>query len=140
MWAQRQTIIGAIGSLFRTPVVPTSRARSNFIPHYSTVPKLSLADAATHAARDLNQALQRPYPKTPFPMLLTRHIMVLKQLANIFRTVTAPTKMQPRNMATHKAPTPVPRVATPDPRVMAKQPHNPTEHFQPWPPTHRYST
>jgi hypothetical protein len=42
--------------------------------HYSTVPKLSSADAATHAARDLILALERPYPQTPFPMLSTRHI------------------------------------------------------------------
>ena len=111
-----------------------------FFPHYSTVPKLSSADAATHAANDLIQALERPYPKTPFPMLSTRHLTALKQLAHIFRAastpVTGPTLPKPH----HKSPEPVPRVATSVPRVAANAPHNPTERFQPRPPTHRYPT
>jgi hypothetical protein len=128
-----------------------------FFPHYSTVPKLSSADAATHAAHNLILALERPYPKTPFPMLSTRHITALKQLANLFRTVTAPdnvprvakavdptAKIAPQiaRVATPvpgKVP-PIPRVATPVPRVTATTPHNPAQRFQPRPPTHRYPT
>jgi hypothetical protein len=152
-------------------------------PHYSTVPKLSSTDAAIHAARDLILALECPYPKTPFPMLSTQHITALKQLANIFRTATAPddvprvakavdptakiapqiarvatpvpgkvpqmsrvTTPDPREQIT-KVATPVlwaapqiTKVATPVPRVTATTPHNPTQRFQPRPPTHRYPT
>jgi hypothetical protein len=129
-------------------------------PHYSTVPKLSSADAATHDARDLIQALERTYPKTPFPMLSTRHLTALKLLANIFRTATAsddiprvakssredPSKARTRDDPSRartpvpRVDTPVPRVDTPVPRVAAPPTHNPTEHFQPRPPTHRYPT
>jgi hypothetical protein len=140
-----------------------------FFPHYSTVPKLSSADAAAHAARDLIVALEKPYPKTSFPRLSTRHLTALKTLAHIFRTATTAETRDPSKDPSHdvladaqlfegpskarpqKSPsdahTPfprvevtVPRVATPVPRVGGPPAHNPTERFQMRPPTHRYPT
>jgi hypothetical protein len=141
----------------------------DFFPHYSTVPKLSSADAAAHAARDLIVAIENPYPKTSFPRLSTRHLTALKLLANIFRTATAADTQDPSKARAHEGPSdarplegpskartqqdpsnaqtpvrrvdaPVPRVAAPVPRVEVPPAHNPTERFQPRPPTHRYPT
>jgi len=54
-----------------------------FFPQYTKVPRLSSADAATYAARDLIYALQHPQPAGPFaPTDPT--IETLKKLAEIF--------------------------------------------------------
>jgi hypothetical protein len=54
-----------------------------FFPQYTKVPRLSSADAATYAARDLIYALQHPQPAGPFaPTDPT--LEALKKLANIF--------------------------------------------------------
>eukprot|EP00957_Ditylum_brightwellii_P094768 7216902-Ditylum_brightwellii.AAC.1 len=55
------------------------------------MPRLSAADAATHAANDLIVALHNPAPAAPFRSLRTAHHDALRKLAEIFNNVTVPT-------------------------------------------------
>lgn len=54
-----------------------------FFPQHTTMPKLSSADAATYAIRDLVDALKHPHPATPFDVG-DKQLLAIRQLAEIF--------------------------------------------------------
>ena len=60
------------------------------------MPKISSADAATAAARDLIYALQNPHPAAPIAPLADEHGKRLQQLAEIFQQVTTHPEPAPR--------------------------------------------
>jgi len=57
-------------------------------PSHVAMPKTSLAEAATAAARNLIYALQNPHPAAPIAPLADEHRIGLQQLAEVFQQVT----------------------------------------------------
>eukprot|EP00957_Ditylum_brightwellii_P098010 7465179-Ditylum_brightwellii.AAC.1 len=74
------------------------------------MPRLSAADAATHAANDLIAALCNPAPAAPFCLLQTEHHDALQKLVEIFNNVTVMTT--------------APTLALKEPRVSVGEPNN----------------
>eukprot|EP00978_Attheya_sp_CCMP212_P016490 scaffold43259_cov66-Attheya_sp.AAC.3 len=101
------------------------------------MPYISPTEAATHAARDLIEALKHPAPPAPFVNLGDAKLVALKQLAENFKTATEPTS-PPKDI-----PVPPPRVVFPasPPRVMPQAPSPRVVPPTPPPkPPHRYNT
>jgi hypothetical protein len=96
-----------------------------FFPTHSKMPKLSSADAALRAVKDLIAALKNPHPAAPFDQLGDQQLRALKDLAKIFDTT-------------------LPRV-TPGKQLPSGTPSQPSPSNQPKPPPlpsprHRYPT
>jgi hypothetical protein len=98
-----------------------------FFPSKLKMPKLSSADAATHAAQDLIAALQNPSPAAPFHPMGDAQLTALRQLATILGTSTARPRVAPAMQPQRENPTikppkqhaasatvPIPSQATPD--------------------------
>jgi hypothetical protein len=58
------------------------------------MPKTSSANKAIHAAQKLSQALQNPHPAAPFTTVGQPRLEAIKQLANIYTTLTSKTITQ----------------------------------------------
>ena len=91
-----------------------------FFPHNCAMPKLSSADAALRAAKELLEALRNPSPAAPFATLGQAQLQAIHKLADIFGTVTAPSpRVTPVSVTVASPPMPTPRQAATPPRVPA---------------------
>jgi hypothetical protein len=97
-----------------------------FFPHQVPMPKLSSADAAQQAARDLIFALEHPTPAAPFHPLGEAQLTALRKLATIFE-YTAPRvgPKLPETQPVAAKTTVVPAQNTPDTplHVLLETPH-----------------
>eukprot|EP00957_Ditylum_brightwellii_P060119 4565412-Ditylum_brightwellii.AAC.1 len=63
-------------------------ATAEFFPQHCCMPAFLFADAATAAANNLIEALQRPALASPFAPLSKNHLCTIKDLATIFNNAT----------------------------------------------------
>jgi hypothetical protein len=91
------------------------------------MPRMSSADNATMAAKELTNALLNPAPAAPFAIIGNDQLVALKQLALIFQQAT--TKYNP----TSQIPSPSPRVSEPASSAATQLPRVPAT-------PHRYNT
>jgi hypothetical protein len=77
---------------------------ATFFPHHCQMPALNPAEAATHAAQELIHVLRNPQPRSPIQQLAPRHLLALRQLADIFQSAA------PSASGTANPPTTSPRV------------------------------
>eukprot|EP00957_Ditylum_brightwellii_P059348 4505567-Ditylum_brightwellii.AAC.1 len=95
----------------------------DFHPQSSKLPRISAAEAATHAAKDLSASLTGPNTNAPFAVLGDEQLQAIHKLAGIFQkaTQTGDNVQPPRVMskpvqsATIKEITPLLRVQTNQP-------------------------
>jgi hypothetical protein len=98
-----------------------------FFPADIRMPRMSSADNATIAAKELTNALLNPAPAAPFATIGNDQLVALKQLALIFQQAT--TKDNP----TSQIPSPSPRVSEPASSAATQLPRVPAT-------PHRYNT
>ena len=115
-----------------------------FFPTSTKLPRLSSADAATMAARDLIKALQKPHPAVPFTNIGDHQLAAIQQLADIFNHAVAPRVAKPtatqrlRRSPRFKTPDTTaqpPRVAASSHKAVATPPAQPSNDIPPqWAP------
>ena len=98
-----------------------------FFPADISMPRMSSADNATVAAKELTHALLHPAPAAPFATIGDDQLVALKQLALIFQQATSQ-DIQTSNVPPPKQAASPPRVPNPTSAANLQLPRVPTAH------------